>query len=39
MDQNAGENANMRKVGGQEGNLSFDVGSGEIVQIYVSRRF
>jgi hypothetical protein len=31
MDQDVGKNANMKKVGGQEGNLSFGISYKEIV--------
>jgi hypothetical protein len=39
MDQDARENVDNRKVGGQEGNLSLNIGFGKIVHVYVSRRF
>jgi hypothetical protein len=39
MDQDARENVDNKKVGGQKGNLSLNIGFGEIVQVYVSRRF
>jgi len=35
MDKNVEENAKKGKVGGQEGNLSFNVGFGKIVQVHV----
>jgi hypothetical protein len=39
MDQDVGENANKRKTRGQKRNLSFRIGSREIIQVYVLRGF
>jgi hypothetical protein len=39
MDQDARKNVDERKVGGQKGNLSLNIGFGEIVRVCVSRRF